>query len=274
VNLSITSDYIKEKGNPEPYLEKISRAGFTHIHWCHHWNTDFIFSQWEIDQIGRWLNDFGLKLNDLHATAGVEKSWGSLLDFQRKSGVDLILNRIRMAAALDSDVIILHTPREPEDKNLKEQFLTQIRHSLDDIQPEAQKHCVKIALENLIHDNWSLLQNLYSQYDSDFLGLCYDSGHGNVTGNGLDQLESLKHRLISVHLHDNDGTADQHRLIFDGTVDWERLANIMSRSTYQKPVNMEVEIHNTGIKEESLFLAKALETGAVFSAMIDAASTE
>ncbi len=30
--LSITPDYVESTGDPQPYLERIAAAGFTHIH--------------------------------------------------------------------------------------------------------------------------------------------------------------------------------------------------------------------------------------------------
>ncbi len=70
--LSITTDYVTDKLSPKPYLVRIADAGFTHIHWGHHWGSDFIYSKWEIDQIKKWLKDFGLRLLDLHASASME----------------------------------------------------------------------------------------------------------------------------------------------------------------------------------------------------------
>jgi len=74
MDLSITTDYAADTGSPEPYLRRIADADFSHIHWCHHWDTDFLYSRWEIDQIRHWLQDFGLRLLDLHASAGREKN--------------------------------------------------------------------------------------------------------------------------------------------------------------------------------------------------------
>ena len=45
---------------------------------------------------------------------------------------------------------------------------------------------------------------------------------------GLDWLDKLKGRLSSIHLHDNDGRSDQHRIPFTGTVDWPRLAGLIA----------------------------------------------
>lgn len=51
--------------------------------------------------------------------------------------------------------------------------------------------------------------------------VCWDFGHAHLSG--LDQSASLAvigGRLKTVHIHDNDGIHDTHRIPFDGTVDW------------------------------------------------------
>ena len=44
--LSITSDYFQSAGDALPYLQRIAEAGFTHVHWCHEWATDYIEHGW------------------------------------------------------------------------------------------------------------------------------------------------------------------------------------------------------------------------------------
>jgi sugar phosphate isomerase/epimerase len=255
--LSITTDYAKDTGDPSPYLKHIAEAGFSHIHWCHHWNTDFLYSRWEIEEIKKWLREYGLRLLDLHGSAGNEKCWTSSQEYQRLAGVELVRNRIEMTAYLSADVVIMHVPGDPES--------AAVRRSLDELQPFARERNVRIAIEN---GKFEAIARLLSEYDPQYLGLCYDSGHGNKDGNGLDHLESLKDRLISVHLHDNDGTGDQHRLLFTGTVDWNRLARIIAESSYAKCVSMELSMGNSGFQDEIAFLAKAFEIGTTFSKMI------
>ena len=269
--LSITTDYADDTGNPEPYLRRIAEAGFSCVHWCHHWNTDFLYSKWEIQQIAKWLDAFGLRLLDLHASAGVEKSWASPREYERLSGLELVENRIEMAASLAGNVIIMHIPAEVEaaEGNI---FWTQLRKSLDALKPFAGSRNVRIAIEN---GNFDLIKCVFAEYGPDYLGLCYDAGHGNLDPKGLRSLESLKDRLISIHLHDNDGNTDQHKLLFTGTVDWPRLARILALSSYKKCVSMEVLMQNSGIEEERAFLEKAYETGTTFAGMIrDAADRE
>jgi len=255
--LSMTTDYAKDTGDPSPYLKHIAEAGFSHIHWCHHWNTDFLYSRWEIEQIRKRLGEYGLRLLDLHGSAGNEKDWASAEEYQRRAGVELVRNRIEMTAFLAADVVIMHVPHDPE--------AVPVRRSLDELEPFAAQRQVRIAIEN---GSFEAIGKLLSEYDPQYLGLCYDSGHGNKDGDGLDRLEPLKHRLISVHLHDNDGSGDQHRLLFSGTVDWQRLARIMAESAYAKCVSMEVSMGRSGIADEMEFLKHAFETGTTFSKMI------
>lgn len=208
MKLSVTTDYTRDTGDPSPYLRRIADAGFSHIHWYHRWCTDFMYSKSEIDQIKWWLREYGLQVLDLHATAGRKKNWGSQREYERLAGLELVRNRIAMASQLGSNVIILHAPVQSTP--------ALFRRSLDELRPFAQEHQVRIAVEN---DDLNKIEKILTDYDPDYLGLCCDSGHGNMADDGLDGLERLKERLISVHPNDNDGATDQHNPLFSGTVD-------------------------------------------------------
>jgi sugar phosphate isomerase/epimerase len=266
--LSITSDYVESYGNPQPYLKRIAAAGFTHIHWCHHWNTDFLYSKPEIEQIERWFAEYHLSLLNLHASQGKEKYWCSLLEYQRQAGVELVQNRIHMAACLGADVVIIHVPSDAGAEVQKE-LIGPVRRSLDELLPFAQSQGVRIAIENMEMDDFGMLTTLLNAYDESALGLCYDSGHGNIDGRGLDNLERVKNRLIALHLHDNDGVSDQHKLPFTGTVGWERLARLIAESPYEKCLNLEVMIQNSGLQDQAEFLLQARVAGERLAGMVE-----
>ena len=42
-------------------LRRISEAGFTHVHWCHEWDGDYLYAPSEMLQIKSWFDTFGLK---------------------------------------------------------------------------------------------------------------------------------------------------------------------------------------------------------------------
>ena len=256
--LSLTTDYANiDRGNPSPYLRRIADAGFTHIHWCHHWNTDFVYSRPEIAQIGRWLDEYALKLLDLHASVGPEKNWFSVNEWERQAGVELVRNRLEMTARLGGDAIVMHYPSEPGNEP--------VRRSLDELEGSARQHGVRIALEN---GSFDAVEPLLSEYAPDYVGLCYDCGHGNLVPDGLDRLDRVKDRLLVVHLHDNDGASDQHNLMFSGTVDWPRLARILAYSAYDKPVSSESNMGRSGITDETEFLARAYDAGKRLDEMV------
>ena len=266
--LAITSDYATSTGCPEPYLRRIADAGFSHVHWCHQWCTDFVYMDCEIEQIARWLRECGLAVIDLHGSAGEEKNWGSPREYERLAGVELVRNRIDMAARLGADVVIMHIPAEPTDAAESELYWTRLRKSLDALEPFARERGVRIALENLANRNFDTIERLFALYGPDYLGLCYDSGHGNMIGDGLDRLERITDRLISLHLHDNAGTDDEHKRLFTGTVDWPRLARLIAASPYRKPMSMEVALRNHPDEDEADFLRQAHESGTAFDAMV------
>ena len=256
----MTTDYATvSTGCPEPYLRRIAEAGFSHVHWCHHWNTDFLYSTPEISQIQHWLDEFGLKVTDIHASAGSEKGWASAREYERLAGVELVANRLEMAARLGCDVAVLHIPGEPEEQPARLAYWDRVRRSLDALAHCSRSAGVRIALENGgTPQSWIPIARVLSDYSPDFAGLCYDSGHGNLSGDGLDQLATHAGRLLAVHLHDNDGSSDQHMLPFTGTLDWGRLVRLIAGSSYGKWVNLEVSQTRSGYEDEAAFLCEAL----------------
>ena len=94
------------------------------------------------------------------------------------------------------------------------------------------------------------------------VGLCWDSGHGNMH-RGVDALawlESMAHRLIAIHLHDNDGTNDLHNLPGSG------VGSVGSTDRYSQGgailagcVNLECNMRNSGIDNPDVFAVLAFQ---------------
>ncbi|MCY4021012.1 MAG: sugar phosphate isomerase/epimerase [Chloroflexi bacterium] len=270
--LAINADYINSHGKPEPRLRQIADAGFSQIHWCHHFGSDYIYSDDEIDRIARWLRSYQLTVNDLHASAGERNHYYAEHEAIRLAGLELVKNRIHMANRLGTDVIVLHLPRQAEEADKHAAFWEAVHRSMDELLPFARERGVRIAFENLL-DNHRILHKVLAAYDPSDVGICYDPGHGNISGGGLDFAEAVKDRLIAFHLNDNDSTADQHGLIFSGSVDWDRLARIIAASAYDKEY-MTIELRKPTEKgniytgDEAAFLAQAMASGLKFHKMV------
>lgn len=271
MELSLTTDFVTDTGCPEPSLRAIAAAGFTHVHWCHHWHTDFLYSRPEIDQIAQWLNQSALKLLDLHGTAGQEKCWWSLRESERLAGVELVQNRLEMTAQLGGKSVVMHVPNTPTAAPTTPQ-IDQLRRSIDALTPTIRRLGVRLALENMPNDDFRLLRSLLSEYSPDVLGICYDSGHGNIDQRrGLDHLEAVKDRLLALHLHDNDGTRDQHLVPFAGTVDFPRLSQIIATSSYVGCISMESNVKGMPDFAKPTFLPDAYAAGVRLTDMVASA---
>jgi sugar phosphate isomerase/epimerase len=268
VNLSMTTDYVSYTGDPLQYIRKIARAGFSHIHWCHEWCTDHLYGDEEVALIRNEITALGIQLLDLHAPHGKGAGWGSSKDDEKEASLVLLGNRIEMTGALGGGAIILHLPRRPSDPGELDSWRVNLRRSLDGLRPQARGAGVRIALENMPDDDFIEIGMLFCEYDSDFLGLCYDSGHGNMGRNGLDNLARWRNRLISVHLHDNDGSSDEHGLPFGGTVNWQKLADLMAASTYDGFVSLESNMRGMDIPEEQ-YLGDAFSAASALAVMIE-----
>jgi sugar phosphate isomerase/epimerase len=268
MDVSMTTDYVTYLGDPEPYLRRIASAGFTHIHWCHQWNTGHIYSEGEIGQVEIRLKEFGLRLLDLHGPHGTGRGWGSTSEVERAAAVELIRNRIDMTARLSGRAVVIHLPPGHGRGEDFERAEAALHGSLDEIEAHAAGTGVRIALENMEDDSFEGIERLLLDYDRGFLGLCYDSGHGNIGSCGLDNLGRFRCRLTSIHLHDNDGRMDQHALPFTGTVDWVRLAKIIADSSYDGCVSLESNMRSQTI-EERLYLRQAYEAASRVTQLIE-----
>ncbi|MDA3935344.1 MAG: sugar phosphate isomerase/epimerase [Actinomycetota bacterium] len=265
MELSMATDYAGATGNAEPALTRIAEAGFRHIQWIHHWRHDFIYTEPEIRHIEGLLRDLKLSLYDIHAPAGTEKNWYSTIEYQRLAGVEIIKNRVDMCSALGGSVIVAHTPGiHPANR----EGWIQLKKSLKELEAYCVERNIRIALENRNRDKFVGISELLLEFGPEFLGICYDSGHGNIGGMGLKYLDLLKERLFSVHLHDNDGKTDQHRPIFTGTVDWKELAWIIRSSPYREFLTFETGMKRSGLHDEDVFLKSAHSEGLKLLAMI------
>ena len=252
MDLAVNTCFLSASGSPERALKAVAEAGFTHLHWCHHWRTDFLYGPAELKQCAQWLRSFELRLLDVHGSAGQEKCWYSPVEYQRQAGVELVVNRVIMLRELEgTGSLIMHVPllrdREGFDSALPLRQFDALRRSLDELTPVLEKYGARIAVENGFSDTFELIGRIMRDYPEKCFGITYDSGHGNVAeGKGMERLMPFKNRLQAVHLNDNDGSGDQHQPPFYGTVDWERMAELIAESSYQdRPLSFEILIGHT-----------------------------
>ncbi|MFW5994664.1 MAG: sugar phosphate isomerase/epimerase family protein [Spirochaetia bacterium] len=264
MNLSITTDYYDSHNDPNPQLHAIRGAGFSHVHWCHEWDTDYFYSGTRIAEIRNELIDLGLSVDNLHASEGRSVGWGHSRSDARRSGVDLVKNRLEMAAELGAREIILHAS---DTLSLDAQ-----KASLAELIAYAEGVGVRIAIENLPEQGFGRVWPLLDEYESDTLGFCLDTGHAVMNERfGYDdfgEAEKRCRRLAAVHLHDNNGEADQHRLPFTGKVPWKRVAALIAGSPYRGCLTLEVGSKQEQYADDKAFLRAAYSAGTKLDNML------
>lgn len=255
MDIAFNTCFLESTGSAEPYLKFISEAGFTHIHWSHHWYTDYLYSKYEIAEIAKWLKIYNLQLLDIHGSTGIDRLWVAPEEYRRKSGVELVLNRARMFAELEGQGgLIMHIPNyncnmTADERKTIPPKVEALKRSLDELLPELEKLNVAIAVENGHSDTFETIYDIMDSYDAKYLGITFDSGHANIKeAAGFDLIEKVKDRIYVLHLNDNNNSGDQHQPPMYGTVDWDRVIKMLAGSSYAKtakPLSFELVMQNT-----------------------------
>jgi sugar phosphate isomerase/epimerase len=102
---------------------------------------------------------------------------------------------------------------------------------------------IEIALENETDQVPDLMVKLVDEVDNPSLGVCFDIGHAHLFSklDAREWVRRIEHRLLHVHLHDNDGTGDCHWPLGRGTIDFEPFYAALPRHAPQATISLEVE---------------------------------
>ena len=147
--------------------------------------------------------------------------------------------------------MVVHLP--DEDKPYNALGMDRVKR----IAEKAEQLGVNVAMENL--RNLSNLAYVLKQVDSSRIGFCYDCGHHYRYYPGKDLLSMYGSRLMALHLHDDGGKHNQHRLPLDGSIDWSTAMKKVAETGYSGATAIEAmnwDYEDLSAKE---FLHKAFE---------------
>lgn len=117
--------------------------------------------------------------------------------------------------------------------------------SLGELLPAAEQGGIVICLENCC--SGLELATLLAATPPERVGVCLDTGHLNMTKeNPAALIRQWGLRLRALHISDNDGTGDHHRLpgCPGGTVNWPPLAAALAEVRYGGLLNFELPGEN------------------------------
>lgn len=172
-------------------------------------------------------------------------------DVINKEMDEAIKRAIRATAMLGADRTALHTrtyyPSVGAADNIKSKRdnISLIKELI----PVAREAGVILGLENLpFFEKYPLyphnvddLLDLYNELNDPSLGICWDFGHGLMSGNDqADALRRIGKNLKLTHIHDNFKNDDQHLIPGIGVTDWKALMPILREIGYDGPMMLEL----------------------------------
>lgn len=224
------------------------------------------------EALAAWLEATGLRLHSVHApivTGYVGGVWGTPFSNAASDGAarGRALDETRAALALARTIpfrhLVVHLgqpdgQQAPPGDNSRDAA----RRSVEHLHEAAAAAGVRLALE-VIPNRLSTADALVQLLDDLELrdaGVCLDFGHAFLGGDVVDAVESLSGALVTTHVHDNRGTADDHLVPFEGRIDWERALFACQKVGYEGVWMFEVANTST----PAAVLARAREACARF----------
>jgi sugar phosphate isomerase/epimerase len=141
---------------------------------------------------------------------------------RRIDAMDEIKRALEVAEQIPLKYAVIHLGERHDSWSPRtlEHSLTALEH----LRAFASPLGVKLNVENILNEVTEpahLLEILATGHFSD-IGICFDSGHANISGSVATVLSELKDHIRSTHLHDNHGEKDEHLWPGDGTINWAK----------------------------------------------------
>ena len=112
----------------------------------------------------------------------------------------------------------------------------------------AKEYDIIICFENMPMPNFSLgsveaIMRFVREMDDDHFRVCLDTGHVNVFPEQslYDAVLMIGDKLQTLHVHDNSGRSDEHKLPWFGTADWEGFGRALCEIGFSGVFSYETE---------------------------------
>ena len=183
------------------------------------------------------LDKYGLICNQAHAPFG-KSVYGDAMDPSCQE-YGQIVRAMEYAAAIGVKHIVIHAIKPPAEVDMVAYNVKYYRS----LQPYAEKFGIQIAVENLmtILSNPIAHRAVLDQLDPQWFVALLDVGHSNYAKveperfiYGMDPS-----RLRGLHIHDNDGSWDDHLFPYLGKIGWDNVIKALAEVGYPGDLTLE-----------------------------------
>ena len=206
-------------------------------------------------QDARYAAEAGLAVENLHAPVHQQHDL-SRDTLQGREVYAQYRQCVEDCAAQGVSTVVVHLPAD--------------EHPLQPLGLERLKSLVALAEDRGVQLAFENLRNLalvLETFPSRYVGFCYDSCHHHNYAAGQDLLAQYGGRLMAVHLHDNGGAHNQHRLPLDGDIDWAEGMRRLAQTGYQGATSLEPMNWDYGQLTIRQFLSLAQEKASALDRM-------
>lgn len=207
---------------------------------------DGVFTGWDENngngKLAELINSKGLLYQSIHAPFNkIDKIWeeGELGDW----AMDRMIRCIKDCADVNVPIMVLHTIIGMDKCTPTELGLYRFGKVIE----AAEKYGVSLGFENTEGEEY--LEAILTRYsDSTRAGFCIDTGHEMCYNERRDLITKYGKKLICTHLNDNFGRTgdhltwkdDAHLMPFDGSADWQGIANRLNAVGYEGELTFEL----------------------------------
>lgn len=187
----------------------------------------------------------GLRLWSCHSPAYAPLDVASPDADLRARSCEVMEEAMEVSAELGARVFVCDAVRSYLDAEMRGTRQPLYAESLRRLQRAAGRVGLRLAIENKPRE-WGPFTTpgdflrLVTEHDLTGLGACWDTGHGWIAGHPPHVACRLGTHLVSLHVHENDGQHDQHRLPETGTLPWRRFVEGLDRIGYGGPFMLEL----------------------------------
>jgi len=194
----------------------------------------------------------GVKAWQLHSP--LELNIASFDQDKQHKEVEAALQWIEYCQVLNVPYMVIHPGGSQGYRSLKEkQKILQLNvDSFNKIGKFAEDLGVKLAIENMLAgeksggrrfpgEHIAELYEIINAVGSSSIGICFDTSHANALN--IDLVEAIYEcgsLLCATHISDNDGSGDQHRLPYNGKIDWVEVIQALKAVDYQNLFDLEI----------------------------------
>jgi len=240
-------------------LERIWEAGIPLVEiFCARQHLDY-HNRAQVAELGHWFRESELKLHSLHSPLHTDEYAGRSgpqavinitepVKSKRIPMLDEIKRALEVAETIPFPYLIQHigvTGQEFDERYVDAAFT-----ALEEISLFARQRGVEVLLENTPNGLASaerLLVFLNTTHLN--LNVCLDVGHAHMNEGVESAYRSLKNRIRSTHVHDNDGEEDLHLFPTlapgqgsprQGNIDWRRTMQLLRSEKDRYPLLLEL----------------------------------